>query len=80
VVIERDDASVCLTDPGFDVDVTIRSDIESLYRIWLGQVLVSDALRSGQIAFDGPTPIVRRLPQALQLSPIAEAVARAQQV
>ena len=36
IVIEFGDPSVCLTDPGFDVDVTITADLGSLFQVWLG--------------------------------------------
>jgi DNA-binding HxlR family transcriptional regulator/putative sterol carrier protein len=77
VVIEGGDPSVCLTDPGYEVDVTISSDLESLYRVWLGELPIAEAVRSGRVGFDGTSALVRRMPEAMQLSPIAPAVASA---
>ena len=77
LVIEAGTPSVCLTDPGFDVDVTIDSDLPSLYKIWLGKLSIEDATRSGTISFEGPSTLTRRMPQVLQLSPIAEIVSNA---
>ena len=74
----RGDTSVCLSDPGYDVDVTIASDLESLYRIWMGQLPMKQAMRAGRITFSGPSALVRRMPEVLQLSEIAEAVSQAQ--
>ena len=75
LVIERGEASVCLADPGFEVDVTISSDLSTLYTVWLGKQRLSDALRSGRLSFRGPSALVRRMPAVMQLSPIADTVA-----
>jgi hypothetical protein len=32
------------------------------------------ALKSGKLEFDGPSALVRRMPEVLQLSPVAEMV------
>jgi len=77
LVIEAGTPSVCLVDPGFDVDVTISSDLQSLYQVWLGRLPIKEATRSGQICFDGPASLTRRMPQVLQLSPVAGMVAAA---
>ncbi len=80
LVAESGEPSVCLTDPGFEVDVIIRSDLDSMYRLWMGQLPMREALRSGRLVFEGPQALVRRMPDVLQLSEIAEAVAAAQGV
>lgn len=75
LVVESGVPSVCLTDPGFEVDVTVSSDLSSLYQVWLGRLPLSDATRSGRVAFEGPSALTRRMSRVLQLSPIAEVVA-----
>jgi DNA-binding HxlR family transcriptional regulator len=77
VVIEDGDSSVCLTEPGWETDITIDSDLDSLYRVWLGQLPIREAVRSGRVGFDGPPALVRRMPDAMRLSQIAPAVAAA---
>jgi DNA-binding HxlR family transcriptional regulator len=74
VVIESGEPSVCLADPGFEVDVTITTDVSSLYQVWLGRLPLSDAVRSGQVEFAGPTALCRRMPSVLKLSPVADLV------
>jgi DNA-binding HxlR family transcriptional regulator len=76
-VVEDGEASVCLSDPGYEVDVTITSDVSSLYQVWLGHLSIKRAMRDGRVTFDGPSAIVRRMPRVLQLSPIAETVRNA---
>jgi DNA-binding HxlR family transcriptional regulator len=67
--------SVCTHDPGFGVDALIESDLSTMYQVWLGKLPLRDALDDGRVSFHGQPAIVRRLPSALQLSPIAGVVA-----
>ena len=65
IVVEQD-PSLCLADPGFEVDVTLRADRASLYRTYLGQVSLADAQRSGHVAArrlaEGGARLRRRVP------------------
>jgi DNA-binding HxlR family transcriptional regulator len=74
IVIESGTPSVCLADPGYEVDVAMVSDVATLYRVWLGRTPLRDAIRAGSITFEGPSALVRRMPEVMQLSPVAEMV------
>jgi DNA-binding HxlR family transcriptional regulator len=74
IVIDANGPSVCDADPGFDVDVTITADVATLYRVWLGREPMTQAVRAGRLAFDGPRALTRRMPEVLQLSEMADAV------
>ena len=74
IVIESGRPSVCLVDPGFDVDVTITADVGSLLQVWLGRLPLQDALHSGSVGFSGPAALTRRMPALLRLSPTAPIV------
>lgn len=79
IVVESGSPSICTTDPGFEVDVTIASDVRTLHQVWLGRLPLKDALRSGRIRFEGPPALTRRMPSALLLSQMAGAVAAARE-
>jgi DNA-binding HxlR family transcriptional regulator len=78
IVIERGVPSVCLTEPGFEVDVTVSSDLATLHEVWLGRLPLKDALRTGRLQFLGPTALTRRMPSVFRLSHVAELVRAAQ--
>jgi DNA-binding HxlR family transcriptional regulator len=78
IVVESGAPSVCLVDPGFAVDVTIVSDVGSLYQVWLGRLPLKEAVRSGRLRFEGPGALTRRMPAVLRLSLMAPAVASTQ--
>lgn len=77
VIVESGETSVCLADPGYDADVTVVSDLRSLYRVWAGHMSLSDALRSGQVVFEGDRALTRKMPTVLQLSVSSDMVRNA---
>lgn len=74
LVLQRTEASLCLTDPGFDVDLLIKADIAAFYKVWLGRSPFSDALQDGLIEIDGASSLVRAFPRWLEWSPFRDAV------
>jgi DNA-binding HxlR family transcriptional regulator len=76
-VISPDDVSLCFTDPGYDVDVTIDSSLGVLYQVWEGVIDLSDALRDGRVVLTGRRDLLHVLPEAFGLSPVAPFVRRA---
>ncbi len=76
-VITPDDVSLCFSDPGFDVDVTVETTLSVLYQVWIGVLDLHAAVRDGTVTLTGPRETVRRLPDALRRSPVAPYVERA---
>ncbi|HET9274939.1 MAG TPA: helix-turn-helix domain-containing protein [Gemmatimonadales bacterium] len=74
LVLRPGEASVCLKDPGFDVDLAVAADIASFYRVWLGHTALAGALRNGEVRLDGAPADVRGFPRWFAWSPMAEAV------
>jgi len=74
LVLDPGDASICYTDPGFEIDAVLAADLAALYRMWLGEIELLDAVRAGAIALTGARWIVRGLPEWLRLSPAAPSV------
>ena len=71
LVFERPDVSVCFADPGFEVDLVVTADTMAMHRIWAGHQSFDNALRAGQVRFDGPRDVARQFPGWLQLSVFA---------
>lgn len=74
LVLERPEPSVCLIDPGFDVDLEVDADLAVFYRVWLGRSDFREALAARDIVIDGSPVLVRAFPSWLQLSPLAPVV------
>jgi hypothetical protein len=64
------EADLCLTDPGFGVDLTVRSDPKTLTAVWMGDVGLGQALRRRAIELEGPEHLVRSFPDWFGLHPL----------
>ena len=76
LLAQRDDVSLCFFDPGFGVDLTVEVGLDVLYQVWEGRIEYGQAVRDRLLVVSGETALVRALPRALQLSPIAPIVRR----
>jgi hypothetical protein len=61
VVAKPPKPEVCVKPPGFDEDLVVRSDCESLARWQLGQLSLGHAQRAGLIKLEGPVHVQREL-------------------
>jgi DNA-binding HxlR family transcriptional regulator len=64
------EADLCLTDPGFGVDVVVQSDPKSLTAVWMGDLGLGAALSSDAIELEGPRNLVRSFPRWFGLHPL----------
>jgi DNA-binding HxlR family transcriptional regulator len=79
LVVEPGDASVCYTDPGFDVDASLSIDCGTLYEVWTGRSELLAVVRQGDAAVQGARWVVAALPRWLQNSPAAPYVRAARE-
>lgn len=77
LVLTTGDVSVCMTHPGFDVDVLVTAELKSFLQAWLGRIAFSDAVRAGNIHIDAVPALIRDFPGWFMLSPFANAVQNA---
>ena len=76
-VVQPHDVSLCFTDPGHDVDLTLEAPLSVLYQVWEGVVELPAAVRDGRVSLHGRRDLVLALPAALLFSPVAPYVRRA---
>jgi DNA-binding HxlR family transcriptional regulator len=69
-------ASICLHNPGFDIDVIVAADIAVFYRVWLGHMPFAEAVRRRDLRLDGTPADIRSFPSWFAWSPM-EATVRA---
>jgi DNA-binding HxlR family transcriptional regulator len=74
LVLEPREISVCLRPPGFDSDLVVTADLSEFFRVWLGYVDYSSAVRSGIVTVEGNGALVRDFPRWLMWSPMAHHV------
>lgn len=78
LLLSREDVSLCLTDPGFDLDLLVTADLSAFFQIWLGRFTFDDALRENLIEVDGIPALADALPDWFAYSLAAPAVRAAQ--
>jgi DNA-binding HxlR family transcriptional regulator len=71
LVLDRGEVDVCLTDPGFGVDLVVIADLATFTKIWLGDVSFEQAIRARKVRLEGPREIARALPRWLLLGHFA---------
>lgn len=59
LVLRRDDPDLCYSDPAFGDDLLIRSDLDAITRVYLGQLSLADAQRCGLVEIEGPRELAR---------------------
>jgi DNA-binding HxlR family transcriptional regulator len=74
LVLEREEASVCLHEPGFDTDVVVTADTEALYGVYMGRRTLSSAIRDELVRVDGAPSLVRAFPRWFAWSDFAPTV------
>ena len=74
LLLEPREVSVCVTPPGFDADLIVRTDLTLFYRIWFCQVDYDECVRCGAVAVDGPPSLAKQLPKWFKWSPMARFV------
>jgi len=72
LIADRSEVDLCLKDPGSEVDLYVSADLGSFARIWLGDLSLAEAIRSGSVRLTGHTELVRGFPSWLLLSHFAE--------
>ncbi|MFZ5890702.1 MAG: winged helix-turn-helix transcriptional regulator [Myxococcota bacterium] len=69
---ERPEVELCLTNPGFEVTLTVETTLSTMVNVWMGERPPDDALRSGDIELKGPPRLVKAFPSWLLLSSFAD--------
>ena len=71
LLLERPEPDLCLTDPGFEVDLYVDAELAAMAKVWLGDLPLERALRSSAVQLMGPRALVRAFPSWLLLSRFA---------
>jgi DNA-binding HxlR family transcriptional regulator len=76
LVVDDRSVDLCATDPGFEVDLYVRSSLRSMTAVWMGMTTVQKEIAAGQIELEGDKAIAKSMQQWLGLSPFAKEKSR----
>jgi DNA-binding HxlR family transcriptional regulator len=71
LIVERPTADLCLSDPGFEVDLTVNADVAEFTRVYLGHVTLAQAIRQGSVEVVGSRELRSSFRDWVGLSPFA---------
>ncbi|MCL4249891.1 MAG: helix-turn-helix transcriptional regulator [Anaerolineae bacterium] len=76
LVLKPEDVTLCLTDPGYEINLLVTADLATFFKLWLGRISYTDALRDYDVDVEGSPRLVRAFPQWFAWSPAAPVVQR----
>ncbi|MFM9848663.1 MAG: winged helix-turn-helix transcriptional regulator [Hyphomicrobiaceae bacterium] len=72
LVVDGDKVDLCSTNPGFDIDLYVRSSLRSMTAIWMGLSTVQNEIEARQLELIGDKEIAKSMQVWLNLSPFAK--------
>lgn len=62
LVLDLASVDLCLTDPGFDIDVSVHSDLQTMMLLLLDELALGRARSSRKLLLEGPARLTRQVP------------------
>lgn len=72
LVVDRGTVDLCNADPGFDVDLFVRSSLRTMTAVWMGMTTVAKEVADGSIELIGDKAIARSMQDWLGFSVFAK--------
>jgi DNA-binding HxlR family transcriptional regulator len=72
LVVDSGQADLCAIDPGFDVDLHVRSSLRSMTKVWMGMSTLKTEIEAGAIELTGDKAVARSMQEWLGLSAFAK--------
>lgn len=73
LVIDGGKVDLCFVDPGYEIDLYLRSSLRSMTAVWMGVSTLKAEIEAGNIELTGKQAIARSIHEWLGLSPFARA-------
>lgn len=71
LLCDHGEVGICPTDPGFEVNLFVATDLRTMTRVWMGDISVRAAIGAGGIELEGSREFRQRFEQWLGLSGFA---------
>ena len=72
LVVDDRTVDLCSTNPGFDIDLYVRSSLRIMTAVWMGMTTVQKEIAAGQIELVGDKALAKSMQKWLGLSPFAK--------
>lgn len=71
LVSEKGEVDLCLNDPGYDIDILIKSSLKSMTAVWICETTLNESKARGEIDILGDPDLIKKLQDWLQSSPLS---------
>jgi DNA-binding HxlR family transcriptional regulator len=72
LVIDGEKVDLCLTDPGYDIDLYVSCPLRTMTAVWMGMAKLNSEVEAGTIQLTGDKALAKSMQQWLGLSPFAQ--------
>jgi DNA-binding HxlR family transcriptional regulator len=62
LVLTIQEVTLCLTDPGFDINVLVRADLATFFKLWIGRISYQEAINDYEVNIEGTPNLIRAFP------------------
>jgi len=70
LIIEKGEVDLCVTDPGYEVDLFVVTDLRTMTRVYMGDIPIREALHSEAVQLHGSTRLTKSFDQWMPVSPL----------
>jgi hypothetical protein len=71
LVVDHGNVDLCLTDPGYDVDLVVNGSLRAMTAVWMGLTTVQREVQTGALKLSGDPRVASAMQSWLGLSPLA---------
>ena len=76
LVLSKDDSVICVTDPGYEIQVIVTANLKQFFKVWLGMYSYHRAIEAQDIVIDAISTWQDAFPTWFAWSPAAEYVSQ----
>jgi DNA-binding HxlR family transcriptional regulator len=62
LILAKEDVTICLTDPGYEINVLVTADLATLYKVQGGRIRYQDAINGCGVRVEGISSLIRAFP------------------
>ena len=74
MILTKAEVTLCLTDPGYEIDILVTADLATYYSLWYGRISYREAVLNDGVLVEGMPRLVRAFPSWFAWSHAARAV------
>src|SRR5829696_141127 len=62
LILKTEDVTLCLTDPGYEINVSVTADLAAFFKLYGGRISYHEALNDYDIQVEGIPSLIRAFP------------------